>query len=57
MKKLITVLTTICLSACSPFGMRSAEESRYEVLNDAGPFQIRHYPSLVVALTRGEGIA
>jgi hypothetical protein len=51
MKKLITVLTTICLSACSAFGIRSAEEPRYQVLNDAGPFQIRHYPSLVVAQT------
>ena len=51
MKKLITVLTTICLSACSTFGIRSAEEPRYQVLNDAGPFQIRHYPSLVVAQT------
>lgn len=51
MKKLITVLTTICLSACSTFGIRSAEEPSYQVLNDAGPFQIRHYPSMVVAQT------
>ncbi len=51
MKKLITVLTTICLSACSTFGIRSAEEPSYQVLNDAGPFQIRRYPSLVVAQT------
>jgi hypothetical protein len=52
MKKLTTVLTTICLSACSTFGIRSAEEPRYHVLNDVGPFQIRHYPSLVVAQTQ-----
>lgn len=52
MKKLITVLTTIFLSACSTFGIRSAEEPNYQLLNDAGSFQIRHYPSLVAAQTQ-----
>jgi hypothetical protein len=51
MKKLITVLTTICLSACSTFGIRSADEPRYQVLTEEGPIQIRHYPLLVVAQT------
>jgi hypothetical protein len=51
MKKLIAFFTTILLSACSTFGIRSSEEPNYQVLNDAGPFQIRHYPSLVVAQT------
>ncbi len=51
MKKLITVLTTFCLSACSTFGIRSANEPSYQVLTDVEPIQIRHYPSLVVAQT------
>ncbi len=51
MKKLITVLTTICLSACSIFGIRSANEPHYQVLTEEGAIQIRHYPSLVVAQT------
>ena len=51
MKKLIAVLTTILLSACSTFGIRSADEPRYQVLNDEGLIQIRHYPSLIVAQT------
>ena len=52
MKKLITILTTVFLSACSVFGMRSAEEPNYQVLNDYGHIQIRLYPALVVAETR-----
>ncbi len=51
MKKIITVLTTICLSACSIVGIRNADEPRYQVLTEEGPIQIRHYPSLVVAQT------
>lgn len=51
MKKLIAVLTTIFLSACSTFGLHSADEPSYQVLHDEGSIQIRHYPSLVVAQT------
>ncbi len=51
MKKIITVLTTICLSACSIVGIRNADEPSYQVLTEEGPIQIRHYPSLVVAQT------
>ena len=51
MKKLIAALTAILLSACTAFGIRSSKEPNYRVLHDAGPFQIRHYPSLVVAQT------
>ncbi|MCX7101702.1 MAG: heme-binding protein [Methylobacter sp.] len=51
MKKIITVLTTICLSAFSIVGIRNADEPSYQVLTEEGPIQIRHYPSLVVAQT------
>ena len=51
MKKVITFLTTLFLTACSVFGIRSAEEPHYQVLNDYGHIQIRLYPSLVVAET------
>jgi effector-binding domain-containing protein len=51
MKKLIAVLTTVFLAGCSIFGIRSADEPNYQVLNDYGYIQIRHYPALVVAQT------
>ena len=51
MKKLITVLTTFFLAGCSVFGIRTADEPNYQVLNDYGHIQIRHYPALVVAQT------
>ena len=51
MKKLITVLTTVFLAGCSVFGIRSADEPNYQVLNDYGHIQIRQYPALVVAQT------
>lgn len=51
MKTLITVLTAVFLSGCSVFGIRSADEPNYQVLNDYGYIQIRQYPALVVAQT------
>ena len=51
MKKLITFLTPIFLAGCSVFGIRSADEPKYQVLNDNGHIQIRQYPALVVAQT------
>ena len=51
MKKLMTVLTTIFLSGCSVFGIRTADEPTYQVLKDYGHIQVRHYPALVVAQT------
>jgi effector-binding domain-containing protein len=51
MKKFISVLTTVFLAGCSVFGIRSADEPNYQVLNDYGHIQIRHYPALVVAQT------
>ena len=51
MKKLIAILTTVFLAGCSLFGIRSADEPNYQVLNDYGHIQIRHYPALVIAQT------
>jgi len=49
MKKLITVLTTLFLAGCNVFGIRSADEPNYQVLNDYVHIQIRHYPAIVIA--------
>jgi len=51
MKKLISVLSSIFLAGCGVFGIRTAQEPSYQVLNDYGVIQIRHYPALVVAET------
>jgi DNA gyrase inhibitor GyrI len=55
MQKLITVLTTLFLTGCSLFGVRTADQPNYQVLNDYGHIQIRHYPALVVAQTEITG--
>ena len=51
MKKLITVLTSVFLAGCTVFGIRTADEPKYQVLSDYGHIQIRQYPALVVAQT------
>jgi hypothetical protein len=51
MQKLITVLTTIFLTGCSLFGVRTADQPNYQVLSDYEHIQIRHYPALVIAQT------
>ncbi len=51
MNPLITIITAVFLSGCSLFGVRSADEPNYQVLNDFGYIQIRRYPALVVAQT------
>lgn len=51
MKKLITLFTSLLLAGCSVFGIRTAKEPNYQVLNDYGSIQIRHYPALTVAQT------
>jgi hypothetical protein len=51
MKKLITVLTTIFLTGCGVFGIRTADQPRYQVLNEVGNIQIRHYSALLIAET------
>ena len=51
MKTLISLLTVAFLTGCSVFGIRTSDEPDYQVLNDYGKIQIRHYPALVVAET------
>ena len=51
MKTLIAIITAVFLSGCSVFGVRSADEPNYQILNDFGYIQIRQYPALVVAQT------
>jgi DNA gyrase inhibitor GyrI len=55
MKKLLSVITTVFLTGCSVLGIRSANEPNYQVLNEYGHIQIRHYPALVVAQTEVNG--
>jgi hypothetical protein len=54
MKKLIAFITTLFLTGCTIIGIRSSEEAPYTILSDFGDFQIRLYPSLVVAETEVE---
>ena len=51
MKKLIAILTTVFLTGCSVFGIRTADQPSYQVVNEVGNIQIRHYPALLVAET------
>ena len=51
MKKIITFLTTVFLTGCSAFGVRTASEPNYQVLKDYDSIQIRHYQALLVAQT------
>jgi len=51
MKKIVTILTTLFLSGCSVFGIRTTEQPSYQLLNHVGNIQIRHYPALLVAET------
>lgn len=51
MNKLISLISTIFLSGCSVVGIRTAEEPNYQVLQDYGHIQIRHYPALLIAET------
>jgi len=51
MKKFIAVLTTLFLTGCSVFGIRTADQPSYQLLNDVGNIQVRHYPALLVAET------
>ena len=55
MKKLIALITTVFLTGCSVFGIRSASEPAYQVLKDYHAIQIRHYPALLVAQTEING--
>ena len=55
MEKLITLLITLLLTGCGVFGIRTAKEPDYQLLTEDGPIQIRHYPSLVVAVTEVKG--
>jgi len=51
MKKFIAVLTTLFLTGCSVFGIRTADQPSYQLLNEVGHIQIRQYPALLVAET------
>jgi len=51
MKKFIAVLTTLFLTGCSVFGIRTADQPSYQLLNEVGNIQIRQYPALLVAET------
>lgn len=51
MKNIITLLTSIVMTACTIIGIRSSEEPPYTVLAEFGAIQIRRYPAIVVAET------
>jgi effector-binding domain-containing protein len=51
MKKLLTLINTLFLSACSLFGIPSVEEAGYDVLKEHDTIQIRQYKQLLTAQT------
>ncbi len=51
MNKLLVLLNTLFLAACSVFGMPSVEEAGYDVLKKHDTIQIRQYKPLLAAQT------
>ncbi|WP_150047747.1 MULTISPECIES: SOUL family heme-binding protein [Methylomonas] len=51
MKKIVSLLSGLWLAGCSVMGIRNAPEPEYQVLLRDGEFEIRAYPSLLVAET------
>ena len=49
------MVVALLSSACSVFGVRTAEEASYEVVRTDGSFEIRDYARIVVAETRVDG--
>lgn len=47
----LAICVLLLQSGCSLFGIRSAEEAPYSVLEEQGQYQVRQYESLVVATT------
>jgi hypothetical protein len=47
----LMALIAVLQSGCSVFGIRSAEEAAYSVLQQQGDYELREYESLVVAST------
>ncbi len=52
MKKLITMISSLLLAACSVFGVRTAEEPNYQVVKKYEQIEIRLYPALTIAETK-----
>lgn len=50
-RRLLAVSAILLQSGCSVFGIRSAEEASYVVLDDQEDFQLREYAGLIVAET------
>jgi hypothetical protein len=51
----VVMVVSLLASACSVFGVRTAEEAPYEVVREDGRFEIREYAPIVVAETVVEG--
>lgn len=54
MRKLLVILNTVFLTACSIFGISSVDEAGYDVLKDNANIQIRQYKPLLTAQTEVE---
>jgi len=51
MKKIVSLMSGLWLAGCSVMGIRNTPEPEYQVLLRDGEFEIRSYPSLLVAET------
>lgn len=55
-KSTITIfLTSILISGCSLFGIRTTEQAPYKVLSENGSFEVREYPAIVLAQVSSTG--
>ncbi len=56
MKKFLSLLMILPLGACSMFGHNAGvKEPPYKLLQQEKPFEVREYPSIVMATTMSEG--
>lgn len=50
-RSMLAIVAILIQSGCSVFGIRSAEEARYIVLNEQDEFELREYAGIVIAET------
>lgn len=55
LRTIVAVAVLLLQTGCSVFGIRSAEEASYVVLEQQGDFELREYASLVVVETTIDG--
>ena len=55
LKIYLLLIITITIMGCSVFGVRTAEELKYDIVNKSGEIEIREYQAHISAVTRMQG--